>query len=222
MSTVIRFFVAALALFAGSVSANQIVVDGSVSDYNSFTFRVPYETVVIPEGAPIDGKPIRLGQRRGLLVKFEPGATTPIQMVVQLQGGSVLHFSLRPQRGAPPAAWVQPGVGGRVATRPFSRPTDEWLVQTFQAISRGQVPDGFQPVNVNGLVGDFGGLQAKPLAAYATDGFKLLVARLRADDYYNLLPEDLYSPGVVSVMVDGDRVGPDYHPVAYVLIKTGT
>lgn len=208
-------------MLAGVAHAATINLDASPSDYNSLTFASPYQTIVIPEGAPIDGQPVPLGRRGGVLVKFRDGATQPIQVIAQLVDNSVLHFALHPVEGAPATNWSQPGRGGQAAVAPFSRPNDDWLIGAFKSLTSGLVPQGFSRVDHSGLIAEFGGLQAQPLAAYSTAGFKVLVVRLRSEQYFNLLPEDLYDTNVIAVEVDGDRVGPDYHPVAYVLIRTG-
>lgn len=146
----------------------------SDSQLNRFVFPEGVEGVYFQEGAPLPEcpqdanefdpcKPIFLNGKRVMLLQLRAGAKGPVQMMVHLASGRFETLNLMPTAGpgavvrvdgaedgasdsrlakASSAAGV-PGVGGGMAQ-------SEQNVEILSRIARGEIPAGFEPVNVSG------------------------------------------------------------------------
>lgn len=211
-----------LVLLACCIARPSFAADETVNvgfgGFNSFTFEVPFETVVFPPRAPIKGEVIRMNSDRTVLVEFDSAATDPIQMVVSLANEQVLTFQLMPSSGSRPVTWKQQAFAGADTFRtPIQRPEDKWLQDVFYTVVQGQTPDGFTRIPPPSA-GTMGELTAQYIAAFRNEAYVLLVAKLQSSVLKWIAPQDLYVPGVKAVLVDGDRVGVKDAPIAYVLI----
>jgi hypothetical protein len=189
----------------------------SASGMNRFTFSVPYESVVIPKGAPLKAPPVSIGRRMSVLLEIDSDRAAPFQMIVQLVDGRVLDFLLTPSASAAPARWEQPTLPPAEYRRPVQRPEDSQLVAIHRAAALGRVPPGFATAAMpnNSRVG---AVEMIYRAAYRSPGYVLLVAEVHSQTPTDLFPQDFYADGVRSVQLDGERAGPGLRPVVYVLL----
>lgn len=146
----------------------------SDSQLNRFVFPEPIEGVYFQEGAPLPEcpadaapqdpcKPVFLNGKRMMLLQMRAGAKGPVQMLTHLHSGRIVTLNLMPAAGpgaivrvdgaedgasdarlakATSAAGIQQGAGGMTAS--------EQNVETLSRIARGDIPAGFEPVNVSG------------------------------------------------------------------------
>lgn len=146
----------------------------SDSQLNRFVFPEPIEGVYFQEGAPLPEcpadaapqdpcKPVFLNGKRMMLLQMRAGAKGPVQMLTHLHSGRIVTLNLMPSPGpgaiirvdgaedgasdarlakATSPAGVAQGAGGMTAS--------EQNVELLSRIARGDLPAGFEPVNVSG------------------------------------------------------------------------
>lgn len=212
-----------LMLCSGSVLAEQfyeeLVVGGP--GYNRLTFGSPYVDIVLPPDAPLMDEPTKLRDKKTILFEIFRDAQDPFMLVAYLLNGDIVTLNLIPKAGAPAASWsneerLSPPES---AFKPIQRPEDAWLEKTFRALVTGRSPDGFTRVKPP-PPGRVGPLQANYITAFKNQSYIILVAELHSQVRAMIQPQDLYAPGVKAVSIDGDRVGGQDTPLAYILMDT--
>lgn len=145
----------------------------SDSQLNRFVFPEAVEGIYFQENAPLPDcpenasdsdpcKPIFLNARRVMLLHLRAGAKGPVQMMVHMHSGRFITLNLMPTNGpgaivrvdgaedgasdarlakSNSPAGVQGGSGGMSGS--------EQNVETLSRIARGDIPAGFEPVNVS-------------------------------------------------------------------------
>lgn len=190
---------------------------------NRITFNAPFSTLVMSPNAPLSSQPTNVGDNRTIIMEVAEGAQSSFQLFAQLSNGEVVELLLTPDVDALPLSWSQRGGDipmtkqQKAASIPFQRPGDAAIERIFYEAALGNTPDGFVPVKppVSGQVGD---LFARYVAAFKSDAYALLVMTLHSDQLRWISEPDLYIDGVKAVMIDGDRVGVNDAPLAYILM----
>ena len=148
----------------------------SDSQLNRFVFPEPIEGIYFQEGAPLPEcpadasdhdpcKPIFLNGKRVMLLQLRAGAKGPVQMMAHMLSGRFVTLNLMPTGGpgavvrvdgaedgasdtrlakasSPAGVAVNAGGGGMAAS--------EQNVEILSRIARGDIPAGFDPINVSG------------------------------------------------------------------------
>lgn len=213
------------------VAQSEGVTDSAViaisdSEFNRIVFPRPFVDVVFPAKTPLKGKPLPLSGNRSVLFQVEPGSRSVIQMIVQLDDGSVRMLRLRPMPG--------PGVVHRVdgardvlnsesglseATETSTAPATRHLVDVFSRFMKGGEPDGFEPV-ANLAPVDFPAFTAVPLESWSNGTERMLVYRLTAKGSADVkvAPPQFYRKGVRAIQIEGDRIAPGVSPELFLLV----
>lgn len=221
---VIKHLIAALGfqLLAMAANAGDIeYVPVSIGGYNAFTFGTPFESAVFPPKSPIKGRPIPLGGNTTLLLEIDPEAKGDIQMTVNMRDGRVVQLRLNPGVDHAPANWHDKGAAAK-DKRPIQRQPDEWFYNIYKhlVVKPSEPPEGFHTVDIPGYpVTKVSDLTAEYLHAYAQGPWRIYVMRLHSERPSGILPQDLYAPGVKSVLIDGDQVGGGYSPLTIVIMS---
>jgi hypothetical protein len=208
----------------------------TVSDYefNTFAFPVPIKRVFFPGGSPV-GQPIYLSDNMQVMLQFTKGADKPVQMVTELENGSVVTLRLAPRsvpgithavNGAKTrsgvsglndagAGRVVNGAGG-AATMPAPKAEDIELLKSI--VTRGTAPDGFDPVKLPAPA-RFDKFSVIPLSGWTDGARRVLVFSLVAASGQTAVvsPPQFYRPGISAVMIDGDVVDENASPQLYVV-----
>lgn len=207
----------------------------TVSDYefNTFVFPVPLKRVLFPGGSPV-GQPIYLADNTQVMLQFTKGASKPIQMVAELENGSVVTLRLSPRsvpgishavNGArvrsgvsginePSTGRVVHGVGNEATASPNA--ADIELLKTI--VTRGAAPDSFDPIRLPAPV-QFDKFSVVPLSGWSDGERRILVFSLvaAAGQTAVVAPPQFYRPGISAVMLDGDVVDAQNSPQLYVV-----
>lgn len=210
--------------------ANEIEV--SDTDFNRFVFPSPATQVVSPVGPPIVSDPLYMDGNRQALIKFA-AYPTPIQMVFELEDGSVHEVFAKPA----PIRGITRHVGGLDSRRRdaaaavrqaetvqaqaesgFAGAADMALLEQFVL---GNIPGNFEewyelPPEVH-----FERFWAKPITVW-TDGASTRVEAWRLIGRPGLAasiaPPQFYRPGVRAVLIEHDIVDGKTHPLMLVVL----
>ncbi len=202
------------------------VVAISDSEFNRIVFPRPFVDVVFPAKTPIKGKPLPLSGNRSVLFQVEPGSRSVIQMIVQLDDGSVRMLRLRPMPG--------PGVVHRVdgardvlnanpddiaSAESSGTPATAHLVDIFSRFMKGGEPDGFESV-ANLPPVEFPAFTAVPLESWSNGTERMLIYRLTAKGSVDVkvAPAQFYRKGVRAVQIEGDRIAAGVSPELFLLV----
>jgi hypothetical protein len=194
----------------------------TVSDkgLNVFRFASPFKSTVFEPGAPIDESQA-IGDKDILVLTIRPGSKAPFQMVVYLADKRIVNLTLVPSDDAPAANWTETVVP-EATTKPIQRPADSWIADAFRDLVQSKVPEGFRPGRLPAeRTVRFFDLTAEYFAAFVSGPYTIYGLRLHSPRATPILPQDLYWPDVKAVLIDGDRVGPDMVPTAFVLMVAG-
>lgn len=201
------------------------VIPVSDSEFNRIVFPRPFVDVVFPAKTPLKGKPLPLSGNRSVLFQVEPGTRSTLQMIVQLDDGSVRMLRLKPMPG--------PGIVHRVdgARDVLNAETDAppvetqtgagtgYLVDVFSRFMRGGEPDGFERVQNLPPV-EFAEFTAVPLESWSNGVERMLIYRLEVKGTADVkvAPSQFYRKGVRAAQINGDRVAPGSSPELFILV----
>jgi hypothetical protein len=202
----------------------------TVSDYeyNTFVFPDFIKRIHFPAGSPVVGKPVYLGENKQVMLQFSKGQDRPVQMIVEMDGGTVVTLRVVPK--------AVPGVthavnGARVRAASPARkegqlddplnaaPRGEDIELLKQVVARQEAPSGYDPVKLPNPT-RFDKFSVIPLAGW-TDGTgkRIFVFSLVGVPGQTAVvsPPQFYRPGITAVMLDGDVVDATNSPQLYVV-----
>lgn len=189
---------------------------------NRISFEVPFVDIVMSPDVPLASEPTKLRNNQTVILELDPKARGDYQAIAQLSDGSLVELILRADPNAPPLSWTQPstapfGVENPANRAPIQRREDDWFKALFYSLVMGEQPEDFiqVPPPAGGQVGTF---RAEFVAAFRNEDYVVLVARLYSKSPQWIAEQDLYSQGVKAVLLDGQRVGEDVPPTAYIVM----
>lgn len=204
----------------------------TVSDYefNTFAFSTAIKRIFFPAGSPVVGKPIYLADNTQVMLQFAKGTGKPVQMVAELDNGSVQTLRILPRaipgvthavngarmRSAAAASASGDRVIGGTAQMPAPKGEDIELLKSVAA--RGEAPSGFDPVKLPAPT-RFDKFTVVPLSGWSDGARRVLIFSLVAANGQTAVvsPPQFYRPGITAVMVDGDVVDANTSPQLYVV-----
>jgi len=203
----------------------------TVSDYefNTFAFSNPIKRIFFPAGSPVVGKPIYLADNMQVMLQFAKGTDKPVQMVAELESGSVESLRVLP-RAVPGVTHAVNGARLRPSGAAASRvvagagpvqmpaPKGEDIELLKLVATRGEAPSGFDPIKLPQPT-RFDKFTVVPLSGWSDGGRRVLVFSLVAATGQTAVvsPPQFYRPGITAVMVDGDVVDGNTSPQLYVV-----
>ncbi len=208
------------------------VVTVSDFEFNTFVFPDTIKRVLFPAGSPVVGKPVYMAENTQVMLQFAKSTDKnpkPVQMVVELEGGSVVSVRVLP-RAVPGVTHAVNGARPRSAAAAAKRamtaegqqsvtPRGEDIEMLKKVVTSGDAPDGFEPVRLPRPT-RFDKFTVVPLAGW-TDGVskRVLVFSLVAAPGQTAVvsPQQFYRPGINAVMLDGDVVDSANSPQLFVV-----
>ncbi|WP_018234309.1 TraK domain-containing protein [Thioalkalivibrio thiocyanodenitrificans] len=202
------------------------VIDISDREYNRVVFPVPFTDIIFPANAPLKSDPVPLGGNRSILFEVHQGVRQTVQMVVQLEDGTVHTLRMRPA--------AIPGVEHRVAgasDRPKTSAVDtsqsamrsqseeqRYLLETFKRFVRGN-RDNFTRVETLPTV-EFDSFYAEPLEAWSNGTDRMLIYKLVSKGPRVVVASpQFYRSGVRAVQLEGgDVVSRRASPKLFILV----
>lgn len=217
---------------AGSGQAAEIPNNGIQSMYrltlrpgalNRISFEVPFVDIVMSPDVPLASQPTKLRNNQTVILELDPKARGDYQAIAQLSDGSLVELILRADPDAPPLSWTQPssapfGEADAANRAPIQRREDDWFKKLFYSLVTGEQPEDFIQVEPP-AGGQVGTLRADYVAAFRNEDYVVLVARLYSKTPSWIAEQDLYSEGVKAVLLDGQRVGEEVPPTAYIVMS---
>lgn len=189
---------------------------------NRISFEVPFVDIVMSPDVPLASQPTKLRNNQTVILELDPKARGDYQAIAQLSDGSLVELILRADPDAPPLSWTQPsttpfGLSDEASRIPIQRREDDWFKKLFYSLVMGEQPEDFIQVEPP-AGGQVGTVRADYVAAFRNEDYVVLVARLYSRTPGWIAEQDLYSEGVKAVLLDGQRVGEDVPPTAYIVM----
>lgn len=202
----------------------------TVSDYelNTFVFPAAVTRVLLPSGAGVSGDPLYLAGNTQVALEFTKGQDRPIQMMVELVDGQVVHLRVSPKpvmgqvhrvKGTASAPRKESASGFAAKATGNSggpRAADVELLKVLAA--QGQPPSEFESVALPD-VARFDKFSVVPLAGWTDGARRVFVFSLVATPGQTAVvsPPQFYRQGITAVMVDGDVVDETNSPQLYLV-----
>lgn len=194
----------------------------SITEYNLIKFGQPISKVVFPPSAPIQGKPVYVGENKTVMVKLSPDATEPMQVVIELADGSTHQLTLVPEKGL---AGQTISVGGTAApqlsTAGLGNNPNARYVAVLSSVLAGDVPASYERAKTLPAILVYDRLVAIPVMAMIndTDSTELVQYTVRAKDGMpsDLDPSQFYSPNVGAVVLSDTSVSLEHEAKLYIV-----
>ncbi len=200
----------------------------SNSQLNVLRFPEAIKHLWFPANTPIIGKPAYFAQDHAVMLQFQPGVDSRIQLMVELQDGAVIsrEADLRPIPGATYAlngtTGELPGLrtGQTAPSEPVAPDTTGMAaVRLLQGVVQGRVPRGFDPAPLPAET-VFTGFTAHPVMTWknSSTGMTIYVFVLKTlGTPASISPPEFYRPGVEAVLLTADTVSKTSSPFLYVV-----
>lgn len=224
-----------LSVTASLLGHAQDVIDVKVapSGYNRFVFTEPYKRILTPPETHLDKEPVAVANNRAFLLDLSGKFPKGLFVVVELESGNTVQFNLQQDSAQSlPITWRQEGAsesGKDAETEIDERPTTEWVVKSiWQRVAANKIPEGFaiakrkqNPIEVREAGKDTVVLNGRPLGVWEGPGMRLYGYELTSERPVPVAEHDFYGPGVISVFLEADSVGPTLSPRVYILREMG-
>lgn len=208
----------------GARALRRTEIEVSDTDYNRFVFPVAITQIISPAGSTQLQAPLYMAGNRHALLRLNAGSARPIQIVAELEDGSVQEFYIKPApiRGITREMGIreyksrQSREAAAVAgASPQAAPSaaDMYLLEQFAS---GQIPEEFEEEDRLSPEVHFERFWAKPIAAWSNGGSARVEAwRLvgRPGLAATVAAPQFYRPGVRAVLIENDIVDGKTHPL---------
>ncbi|MHB1666130.1 hypothetical protein [Thiomonas sp.] len=197
----------------------------SNTQLNILRFPVAIKHLWFPADTPVVGKPAYFADNHAVMVQFQPGVQSQVQLMVELANGSVLSKEAE-LRAGPGAVYDLGGHSGLIPgdSAPASEPAAPdsngmAAVRLLQGVVQGRIPHGFDPAPLPAPT-VFTAFTANPVMVWkdTTSNLAIYVFQLKAMGApAKVAPPEFYRPGVEAVLLTSDTVTPADGPFLYVV-----
>jgi hypothetical protein len=191
-------------------------VEVSTRGYNELHMDESFSQIIFPKEADLYEQPISVNDNKTLMIRFRAGAR-PFTGYVVFDSGLSTQVRFTPKDIPEQVLSIR---GGIIRNPELSsRPTDEWIADTYLTVVEGGIPDDFSLSSRKALRAKIGPIIATPIRILEGGQYLIREYRLTSDKLIPVAPSDFYRPNVIASTIETDVVSPQHSPRLIVLEK---